>query len=67
MEEAKGAFIASIMRGFVAIVGFAFLLSYIWGMKGVWLAFPAAEGATVIITVIMLKKAFNNNKATAPD
>lgn len=67
VEEAKGAFIASIMRGFVAIVGFAFLLSYIWGMRGVWLAFPAAEGATVIITVIMLKKAFNNNKATAPD
>lgn len=60
MEEAKGAFIASIMRGFVAIVGFAFLLSAIWGMKGVWLAFPVAEGVTVIITAIMLKKAFSN-------
>lgn len=60
MEEAKGAFMASVMRGFVAIVIFAFLLSAILGMKGVWLAFPAAEGATVIITVIMLKKAFGN-------
>lgn len=60
MEEAKGAFIASVMRGFVAIVGFAFLLSYALGMKGVWLAFPAAEGVTLIITVIMLKKAFAN-------
>lgn len=66
MEEAKGAFIASVMRGFVAIVAFAFLLSAIWGMKGVWLAFPAAEGVTVIITVIMLKKAFSNkNKEDA--
>lgn len=63
MESAKGAFIASVMRGFVAIVGFAFLLSAIWGMKGVWLAFPAAEGVTLIITVIMLKKAFGNNSA----
>lgn len=66
MEEAKGAFIASVMRGFVAIVAFAFLLSAIWEMKGVWLAFPAAEGVTVIITVIMLKKAFSNkNKEDA--
>lgn len=58
MEEAKGAFAASVMRGFVAIVGFAFLLAYIWGMRGVWLAFPAAEAVTLVVTVIMLKKAF---------
>ena len=65
MEEAKGAFIASIMRGFIAIVILAFLLSAILGMKGVWLAFPVAEGATVIITVVMLKMAFRN-KAEKP-
>lgn len=65
MEEAKGAFTASVMRGFGAIIIFAFLLSAILGMKGVWLAFPAAEGATVIVTVIMLRKAFNNKERQA--
>ena len=43
VESVKCAFAASIMRGFVAIIFFAFLLSSFFGMTGVWLAFPAAE------------------------
>lgn len=62
MEEAKGAFLASVMRGFVAIIGFAFLLSAIMGMRGVWLAFPASEGVTAIITIVSLYKALNKKQ-----
>ena len=36
VESVKCAFAASIMRGFVAIIFFAFLLSSFFGMTGVW-------------------------------
>ena len=39
VESAKFAFIVSIMRGFAAITFFAFLLSKIFGLTGIWSAF----------------------------
>ena len=56
VESAKYAFAASISRGFVAIIFFAFLLSALFGLNGVWLAFPAAEFVTMLITVYGLWK-----------
>lgn len=56
VESAKYAFAASILRGFVAIILFAFLLSALIGLNGVWLAFPAAEFVTMLITVYGLGK-----------
>ena len=50
MEAAKYAFAASILRGFVAIIIFAFVLSALLGLNGVWLAFPAAEFVTMLVT-----------------
>lgn len=56
LDRAKWAFAASILRGFVAIIPCAVALSAAFGMKGVWLAFPAAEFITLIITVAGLLK-----------
>lgn len=56
VESAKYAFAASISRGFVAIIFFAFLLSALFGLNGVWLAFPAAEFVTMLITLYGLQK-----------
>ena len=56
VESAKYAFTASISRGFVAIILFAFLLSALFGLNGVWLAFPAAEFVTMLITLYGLIK-----------
>ena len=56
MEAAKYAFAASILRGFVAIIIFAFVLSALLGLNGVWLAFPAAEFVTMLVTVYGLGK-----------
>ena len=56
VESVKCAFAASISRGFVAIIFFAFLLPALFGMNGVWLAFPAAEAVTLLITLFGLKK-----------
>lgn len=50
VEAAGWAFVASIMRGFIAIVGCAVILSLFFGMTGVWLAFPAAEFLTALVT-----------------
>lgn len=50
VEEAKKAFAASVLRGFAAIIFCAVLLAKLFGMTGVWLAFPAAELITVIVT-----------------
>lgn len=48
------AFVISILRGFVTIIGFAFLLSLLWGINGVWLSFPAAELLTALVTAAVL-------------
>lgn len=45
--------IIAITRGVVAIVGFAFLLSRFFGVLGVWMAFPAAEILTLLVSLRM--------------
>lgn len=61
VESAKFAFAASILRGFVAIILFAFALSAILGMTGVWLAFPAGEFVTLFITSAGLIQILKNH------
>lgn len=58
--QAKWAFFESISRGFVSIIVLAFLLSALFGLTGVWLAFPAAELVTFMITVLGLVKIRNS-------
>lgn len=62
MESVRAAFLVSVLRGFVLIVGFAFLLSFLFGMTGVWLAFPAAEAGTMLVTVWALRALFSSTK-----
>ena len=56
VEAVRWAFTASIMRGFVAILIFAFALSEVFGMTGVWLAFPAAELVTMLLSLTGISK-----------
>ena len=49
--KSEWAFAASLMRGFVAIAAFAFLLPHFLGMTGIWLAFPTAELTTACVTI----------------
>ena len=51
VEKAKWAFVTSVMRGFVVIIACAFLLSSLFGMTGVWCAYPAAEAITAAVTL----------------
>ena len=53
-EKATWAFVTSVLRGFVAIIVFAFFLSALFGMTGVWLAFPASECLTAVVMCIAI-------------
>lgn len=57
MEQAKAAFAASLLRGFVLILACAFTLAALFGMTGVWLAYPLAEALTLTVTVAGMWKA----------
>lgn len=52
--QAKGAFFASISRGFVAIILCAIVMAMLFGMTGVWLSFAAAEVVTVLVLIYIL-------------
>lgn len=55
VERARPAMAAAILRGLVAIVGFALLLSVCFGARGAWLAFLAAEFVTGMVTLFNLQ------------
>lgn len=52
IDKSLQSTIIAISRGFVAIVIFAFLLSKVFGIVGSWLAFPAAELFTLILSLV---------------
>lgn len=54
MEQARAAFVASMLRGFVLILACAFALAALFGMTGVWLAYPVAEALTLVVTLVYL-------------
>lgn len=54
--QGKASSILSLSRGVVAIAVFAFLLSALWGVTGVWLAFPASELFTLLLSQWMVGK-----------
>ena len=54
-RPAEGS-ITSLCRGMVAIVGCSLVLSALFGMNGVWAAFPVSEAITLALTVFLLKR-----------
>lgn len=56
VEEAGWAFVVSIVRGVAAISVSAFVLAHYFGLAGIWLAFPVAEGITSLLMVIAVRK-----------
>ena len=54
------AHIISILRGFIVIIPMAFFLSYLFGMTGVWLAFPVTELLVSILGGILF---FRHNRS----
>ncbi len=61
INDPKPAWVISLMRGFFVIIPLAFIMSAIWGMKGLWLVFPAAE-LIVCVVGVMIKKLYKSGK-----
>ncbi len=57
--HAKSSFLIALLRGLIAITGYAFLLSALLGVNGVWLAFAASELTSLIVTAAALRRARN--------
>ena len=47
---------ASLSRGMVAIVACSLILSTLFGMNGVWAAFPASEAITTVLVLFLLSR-----------
>lgn len=56
VNSAKWAFWASMTRGVIAIILCVVVLSLLFGMTGVWIAFPVAEMITAVITTTAIIK-----------
>ena len=66
IERAKDAFIVSMARGAVIIIPLVLILSNIFKMTGVWLAFVITEFAVTMITLTMVTvKSRIGNEAAA--
>ena len=54
-EKPLYAQIISLSRGFIVLIPAAFLLSSLFGMTGVWCAYPASEFVVMIIGIVLYK------------
>ena len=54
-ENPKPANIISVLRGFIVIIPMAFLMSALFEMLGVWLAFPLTELIVAVIGAVLFK------------
>lgn len=61
IEQSKTASLISLFRGFLFIVPFLLILSLSFGITGVWATVPTAEFCTLIISILLLKKAFKSS------
>ena len=59
-EFAHPAHVISLLRGFFVIIPMAFFLSFLFGMTGVWLAFPVTELLVSILGGILF---FRHNRS----
>lgn len=54
ITQVRPAHLISMLRGFLLIIPLAFLLSRLFGLGGVWCAFPAAELPVAVLALILL-------------
>lgn len=54
--DALSSAIISALRGIVLLLTFLILFPAIWGMTGVWMAAPAAESLTAVVSAFLIRK-----------
>ena len=48
-DQPAPANLMSLMRGFAVVIPMAFIMSWLWGMNGLWLSFTVSEGITAAV------------------
>ena len=66
VDRPTEASITSLCRGMAAIVVCSLVLSALFGMTGVWAAFPASEAITFALTVYLLKRGGADRQGVEP-
>ena len=56
VDRGRESAVISVSRAVAAIIAFAFILSALFGTTGIWLAFPASELFTLMLTVFCMKR-----------
>lgn len=56
LGRGRESLILSLLRQLVLLVPVAWILSRYWGAIGIWAAFPIAEAASFVVSIIQLKK-----------
>ena len=54
--DALSSALISSLRGIILLLGFTFLFSALWGMTGVWMAAPATEVLTAMVSIWLITK-----------
>ena len=54
-RDSRVAFVISVLRGFAAPLALMTLLSLLMGVKGIWVAFLAAEALSLLISVLLFQ------------
>ena len=52
--------IISILRQLAVLLPVAFIFSKIWGLDAVWIAFPLAECAALVVTILFWRRVYRN-------
>lgn len=53
VEKSGYATLISVVQGVVVIVPCALVLSHFWGLTGIWLSYPIAEAATLVLILYL--------------
>ena len=61
IEHALPAHILSLLRGLILIIPMTFFLSAMWGMPGVWLAYPITELSVALLGLIMARPSIQSD------
>ena len=54
--DALSSALISSLRGIIILLAFTFIFPAIWGMTGVWMAAPATEALTAIVSIGLIAK-----------
>ena len=54
-ERARASFLLSLFRGGVGIVAVVLVFAALFGRTGIWLAFPATEALTLLLSTVLLR------------